>query len=68
VGGSENSHPGGRAGNDSGVRREQTAFRTALALPGRTAFAPSAIRGKGSKKAFTPEEVIPMNEGAFKDF
>jgi len=37
-------------------------------LPARTTGGASAIRGKASKKATHPGQVIPMNDGEFKDF
>jgi methyl-accepting chemotaxis protein len=71
VGGSGNGHggvSGSHGGNGSGVRREQVVARKALALPAKTTGGASAIRGKASKKVAHPEQVIPMNDGQFKDF
>jgi hypothetical protein len=68
VGGSGNGHSGIHGGNGRGARREQVVAHKALALPAKTAGKQSAAHGKAFKKTATPEEVIPMNEGEFKDF
>ena len=69
-GASGNGRQGGHAEAGRGVRREQMPARKALALPARTAGKTPAARGKASPKArgCNPEEVIPMNDGEFKDF
>ncbi|TRZ43473.1 hypothetical protein D4S03_12170 [bacterium] len=71
VGGSGNGHgrvSGSHGGNGRGARREQVIAHKALALPAKTTGKPSGARGKTFKRAATPEEVIPMNDGQFKDF
>jgi methyl-accepting chemotaxis protein len=71
VGGSGNGHggvSGSHGGNGRGVRHEPVGTRKTLALPQKIAVTSSAIRGKAFKKVATPEQVIPLNEGAFKDF
>jgi methyl-accepting chemotaxis protein len=68
VGGSGSNHMGSHGGNGRGVRREQVVAHKALALPAKTTGGASAIRGKASRKVAHPEQVIPMNEGEFKDF
>jgi methyl-accepting chemotaxis protein len=71
VGGSGNGHAavsGIHAGNGRGARRDQIVAHKVLALPAKTSGKPSAARGKAFKKPAAPEEVIPMNDGAFKDF
>ena len=68
VGGSGSNIQGSHGGNGRGVRREQVVAHKVLALPAKTTGGASAIRGKASKKVAHPEQVIPMNEGEFKDF
>ena len=64
-GGSTGGHPE----NGRGGRREPADSHSALALPSETTRRPSAARGRASStKVKTPEEVIPMNEGGFRDF
>jgi methyl-accepting chemotaxis protein len=60
----------GSAGKGGGVRLEKTVARKALSLPMKKKVAGRqlAIRGKGSLKGTDPEQVIPMNDGEFKDF
>jgi hypothetical protein len=41
--------------------------RGAPALPAKTSGKSVVARGKAARKP-TPEEVIPMNDGQFKDF
>ncbi len=68
AGGSTNNGTGSHGGNGRDLRREQVGTHTALALPAKTAGNTSAARGKAFKKVTRPEQVIPMNEGEFKDF
>jgi len=68
VGGNGSNLQGSHGGNGRGVRHEQVVARKVLALPAKTTGAASAIRGKAFKKVATPEQVIPMNDGQFKDF
>jgi hypothetical protein len=68
VGGNGNGHSGSYGGNGREARREQVIAHKALALPAKTAGKPFANSGKAFKRSVTPEEVIPMNDGQFKDF
>ena len=66
-----NNHPGGPGGDGRGVRSKQVRVATRkapLALPAKTTGKPPAARGKAAGRIRTPEEVIPMNDGEFKDF
>jgi len=66
VGGS--GHAASPRGNGGGLPRPRVTAHKVLALPARTTGGASAIRGKASKKATHPGQVIPMNDGEFKDF
>ena len=65
---------GGRANGDRtggsavGFRRERAASPTAPALPEKTAGRRQAVSGRAFKKVARPEQVIPMDDGEFKDF
>ena len=67
VGGRASNHLGSHE-RGRGLRREQVSTRTSLALPAKTAGKSFATYGKPSKKVTHPEQVIPMNDGEFKDF
>jgi methyl-accepting chemotaxis protein len=66
VGGS--GHTASSRGDGGGLPRSRVTAHKALALPEKRAGRQLAISGKTSRKVTHPEEVIPMNDGAFKDF
>ena len=63
-----NANGAGDRGNGGGVSRTLAAARKEPALPERTTGRQLAIRGRAPGKVIHPEQVIPMNDGDFKDF
>ncbi len=63
-----NANGSGVRGDGHGLSRTQVAARKKSALPERTTGRQLAIRGKAPGKVMHPEQVIPMNDGDFKDF
>jgi methyl-accepting chemotaxis protein len=57
-------------GSGGSVRREKKMDRKTFSVPlkNKGAGRQLALRGKGSLKGTDPEQVIPMNDGEFKDF
>jgi methyl-accepting chemotaxis protein len=68
VSGGGNNHHERYGGNSGGAGHGRGDARKVLALTAKSAGAISAIRSRASKKAVTPEQLIPLNEGEFKDF
>ena len=66
VGGSGNATTSRVTGGELPLTR--TAAHKALALPAKKAGRQDIVSGKISKKVTHPEQVIPMNDGEFKDF
>ena len=63
-----NANGAGARGNGGGLSRTLAAARKEPALPERTTGRQLAIHGRAPGKAIHPEQVIPMNDGDFKDF
>ena len=63
-----NANGAGDRGNGGGFSRTLAAARKEPALPERTTGRQLAIRGRAPGKVIHPEQVIPMNDGDFKDF
>ena len=63
-----NSNTSSARGTGSVLNQPRAIARKMLTLPEKKAGRQLAVSGKTSKKVLDPEQVIPMNDGEFKDF